>query len=476
MAMKKTSEMPVSRLEKPIEVPIISEEITSSGNNTEVFGDNPGMDTPFTDPSLDDEFSMMQSMKDAQLNLDESPAMRHLTGTKTSIIYFNQVRPKVNDDMSNITSPSDVNGTKYNRIDNMILNTDSELSTSFEFEEGVPNNEITATGLLYPGFQPFPGDLFYVGERTGVNVLYIIQEVEPIGAFENTAFKVTFKKHYDQFNPEQMTNLIEGYYVFNFEAVGTGERTIVKKTIYDVYRKVKEMSAAISKEYLDRFYDMNKNVIRWHRKIEKDSHDYLNLSNIEMLNMVDEESPVRYNDIFDPYIMKFLANDEMKDSLVYKGYSVSPITPAWMGEDFDEKYKKTIYYAIQHRKPKLITSRYFRVKEFVSKSLRDLTYRDWFYIEMSQKDVDIIKAYPEKLIENIITNSRYTLEHDSADLMKYNIIIDFINNKKFVPTVEDLEKFIDEIEIIPDDELFGTGPLLLYMCTFFENLILRKTY
>ena len=65
----------------------------------------------------------------------------------------------------------------------------------------------------------------------------------------------------------------------------------------------------------------------------------------------------------------------------------------------------------------------------------------------------------------------------SGKVSEINTKIDSISSQiSNINLSGDLEKFIDEIEIIPDDELFGTGPLLLYMCTFFENLILRKTY
>lgn len=472
--MKKFSDLPVSQLEKPVEVPEISETSTASGNNTEVIGDNPAMETPFTDESLDQEFSMMESLKESQLNLDSTPATRHLAGTKTSIVYFNQVSPKVNTDIANITAPNNINGTKFHRIDNMIINTDSELSTSFNIEDGVPGNEITATGLLYPGFQPYPGDLFYAVTTIGKGVLYLITNVEPITALDETGFRVSFQKHYDQFNPEQMTNLIEDYYVFNFEAVGTNERTVIKKTVYDIYQKVKETSKLVSEEYLNRYFDLGRNIIRWKRKVDDDSHEYTDLGNqSSMMNIGTQD---KYEYIFDSYIMKFLNNDVMKDSILYKGYSVCPTTPIWMGDDFDDKYRKTIYHAIQQRKPKLIKLRYLTVQEVVSRTLRDVSYRNWNYVDMSSKDVNSIKAYPEKFIENIVTNKEYTVEHDNPDLLKYNTIIKFVNNEKYIPTVEDLDNIVDGIEDIPDDELFGIGPLVLYMCAFYERLILRKSY
>ena len=58
---------------------------------------------------------------------------------------------------------------------------------------------------------------------------------------------------------------------------------------------------------------------------------------------------------------------------------------------------------------------------------------------------------------------------------KYNMIIQFVNNKKYYPDMETIDSFIDEIEFIPDDELFGAGPLILYILDYYIDSIETKS-
>ena len=109
MAIKKKSDMQMSQFEKPITTPEISQESTASQNNDDIFDhSDPKQDTPITDPGLEQELHILQDLKEAQLNVtDSSEAIRHLAGTKTSVIYYNQVQLQVNGDTINVTSGTD---------------------------------------------------------------------------------------------------------------------------------------------------------------------------------------------------------------------------------------------------------------------------------------------------------------------------------------------------------------------------------
>ena len=117
MAIKKFSDLPISDLEKPIQTPTISPESTDSGNNDEFFEkDNPKIDTPYTDPSIDEEMKALQRLKESQLSVSSSEAIKHLAGTKTAVIYYRQIELKVDRDTINVTSGTDPeNKTRYAR-------------------------------------------------------------------------------------------------------------------------------------------------------------------------------------------------------------------------------------------------------------------------------------------------------------------------------------------------------------------------
>lgn len=475
MAIKKKSDMQMSQLEKPIATPEISQESTASGNNDDIFDhSNPKEDTPVTDPGLHRELEILQDLKEAQLDVtDSSEAIRHLAGTKTSVIYYNQVQLQVNGDMINITSGTDAeNKTRYNRIDNMIINTDSELSSAFDITDGVAKNEITSTGLIFPGFTPFPGDLFYVNEKIGRGVLYKIINVEPLAQIIDTGFKIEFQRHYDQFEPEQLENKVDRHFIFNFEAVGTNKSVVLERSIYDMYRNLKDAFSKVSEEYMHRFYDKNKNIICWKRLVEPDTPDFKYLQN---LNFQPVESHVE--NTFDPYIMRFFAKTGLQSRLTYRRYSVYPESPFNENEVFDKIYRDSVFYAIHARKPGVIKEIYTVARRFQTKSLREQAYKGWFYFDVtrSPEDPNHVKIYPDNLVSRIATNSVYTREHDNLDLLKYNMIIQFVNNKKYYPDIETIDSIIDEIEFIPDDELFGAGPLILYILDYYIDAIETKS-
>ncbi|MBO4734848.1 MAG: hypothetical protein J5614_00490 [Paludibacteraceae bacterium] len=475
MAIKKKSDMQMSQFEKPITTPEISQESTASPNNDDIFDhDNPKEDTPVTDPGLKDELKILQNLKEAQLNVtDSSEAIRHLAGTKTSVIYYNQVQLQVNGDTINVTSATDAeNKTLFNRIDNMIINTDSELNAAFEINDGVAKNEITSSGLIFPGFTPFPGDLFYVNEKIGRGILYKIINVEPLAQVIDTGFKIEFQRHYDQMQPEQLENKVERHFVFNFEAVGSSKSVVLERSIYDVYRKIKEAFTKVSEEYTHRFYDKNKNIIRWNRLVEPDLPDFKYLQN---LNFQPVEPHVE--NTFDPYIMRFFAKTGLQSRLTYRRYAVFPESPFNENEIFEKIYRNSVFYAIHARKPSVIKEIYTVTKRFQTKSLREQAYKGWYYFDVSRslEDQNHVKIYPDNLVSRIATNSLYSKEHDNLDLLKYNMIIEFVNNKKYYPDMETVEAFIDEIEFIPDDELFGAGPLILYIFDYYIDSIETKS-
>lgn len=470
MAIKKIGSLPVADSERPISVPKMPSESTASGNNTEVIEAGTKPDIPHTDSSIDKELGLLQDLKNSQFKIQGSPAIKHLSGTKTEVIYFNQVSPKVDTDAVNVSSIDGVNDTKFNRIDNLIINIDSELSSSYTVDEGMPKNEITSTGLLFPGFRPYPGDLFYVTEKIGKRVCYKVTSVEPITSLEETGFKIEFIKHYDQGSPENLTSRVQEYYVFNFEAVGTGNTVLLQRKVYDTYVKLKECFELVSEEYLRRFYDKSKDIIRLKIKEESD----LSLTGI----YGGYKPPEKYKEVFDPYIVKFLQNNLLRNSLVYRGLTVYPVTPPTTNDNFDNAFHNTIYNAVIRRKPSLIKNRYPTVLYFETyNSIRNLIYRGMYYIDYtenrSEKYVDI---YPENFVEKVCLNTKYDKQHDKLENLKYNWLIEFINNKKYQVSISDAEAFIEDVDIIPDNEFFGIGPILLYALSITQDYILKKNY
>lgn len=483
MALVKKTNMATIPVEQPLVDPIISPIPTGSGTNIEPISQTPNEISPLG-TVVDSELSVLQDLKNAQLDIGTSPAIKHLAGSKTRVIYFNQMEPKQSNDVVNVVNPSAVNNTKYNRIENFIIITDSEINSSFQVEDdGVVNNEQTSSGLVYPGtVQPYPNDLFFVYEDMEHVVLYRITAVTPIYNSAETGFKIEFMKHYDQFDPDQMTNLISGYYVFNFEAVGTGNKSVLEKTMYASYKMVTDIFNTMSEEYTSRFFNRDKNIIKLDYEVPKAS-DILQFVDMgkplqsqvsEMLLSADTNGVMH---IFDPYVIEFFGKAFEKSKVQHKGYSIYPIMPVWIDDAFKQTYKFTIYNAIVRRNPELIKYPYVYPIKFQKRTIRDCIYDGWYYFEpITAFGENCIDIFPPNFINRIKSNTPYSATFDDVKYLKYNVIISFMNKKDYVPTVDELKPFIDSVELMSDVELYGIGPLILYMCTYYQDLIQRKTY
>lgn len=473
--IKKEDMLKISE-EPKLSTPVVSQTPTGSGTNTEpILRDN--SEVSYTSPMVDAELAAIQVLKNSQLSLVDSPAAQHITGMKTRVIYFNQVTPKANNDVISISSPGDTNHTKYNRVENLIITTNSELSLSFAQSEGDVSSATTASAVIYPGtVRPYPNDLFYSYEQTR-GVLYRVTSVTPIYNTPETGFNIEFEKHYDQFDPDQLTNLVEGYYVFNFETLGTGGNTILERSMYDIYRVIDKSFKEISEEYTNRFFDKQKNTIYYHHVYSKTPTEFISMG--EPPDTLVSSSSVQDRDIkiLDPYVITFFAKAFENQKLISKNYSIYPITPIWIDKEFDDIYKFTIFNAIKCRDIRYLKYYYQLPVRFQKRTLRDITYDGWYYFEpigmFGERCIDI---YPPSFITRIIENTLYTITYDKPEHLKYNTIIRFMNIPDYIPTVQEIETYMRDIAFMPDSEFYGTAPLILYMMNYTKNLITKKTY
>jgi hypothetical protein len=422
---------------------------------------------PIFDASVDTELNMLQSLKQSQLNL-QSPLIRHLAGTKNKVVYYSQATNGFNNDNLNVTSPSPINRTKYNRIDNMIIITTEELSQSFTIEDdGLANNEITASGFMFPGTDPKSGDMFYMQEIDNNGILYYVTTVEPITALDKTGWQIQFAKHYDQFEPHQLDHLVSGYYIFNFESVGTDTRVVYEHTVYNTHQYITQFFNELSNEFLRRFFDGSRNIIVYH----------YNDSSIYMDENFLFPKGIFTKNIFDPYLIEFFAKAFNAQRLMYRGYNIFPINPIWIDEDsFNTAYKYSLFNALIKRNSDLITYRYYYPTQFKSTNIKDLSYEKWWYFELLPlTNLGCITIYDNEFIQRIKSNTPYAYNDPHSPNIKYDLIINFINNLDYVPSIHDFKLFKD-IDLMDDTELYTMGPLLLYICNWYIHLIGQKTY
>jgi hypothetical protein len=409
---------------------------------------------------------MLHTLRQTQLDL-QNPLIRHLTGTKNRVIYYSQANIGFNNDNINVTAPSPVNKTKYNRIDNMIIITTDEISQSFSIEdEGLANNEITAAGFMFPGTDPKSGDMFYMHELEDKGILYYITSVEPIVALDKTGWQIQFAKHYDQFEPHQLEHLVAAKYVFNFESVGTDTRIIYEHTTYRTYQYVQQLFTHTSNEFLRRFFDSSHNIILYH----------CNSPALYIDEYFTFPRGLYARDIVDPYIIEFFNTAFDSQKLIYRNYCVYPTIPIWIIEDtFKTAYKHSLFNALVKRNVKLMTHIYHYTRQFKAITIKDLAYDKWWFFDMlSLPNAGCITVHSDDFLSRIITNTLYD-STDNAATISFNMIINFINNPNYIPSIRDFELF-EDIDLMDDDALYMIGPLLLYICKWYICLMGKKTY
>ncbi len=472
--IRKISELPVADIEKPMPTPVIKPlEENHKAKNQEVFTDKKAL-TPIVNKSLEEEMRALNTLKDAQSNL-QGEVFRHIQGTKNTVIYFNQVVVKANDDVMNATGPNDTNATKYNRIDNMVIMFPEEVSPNFEGgDDGIVKNDLEGRGTMVPGFTPYVGDLFYSKEQKELGTLYQVTSVEPMSTYSESAFNITFTKYYDQFSPEQMIDKISNYYVFNYDAVGTKASKVLERSMYEVYNAAIEAYRRISSEYLSRYYNRIKNIIFFNENTSyEEKADYSGMSDAQkVLHGLFWDI-----NVVDPYVIKFLGITLFaRHPLEYKSFTINPYFPLTLKSDihWENKYKYSIYSAIQLRDKSYIHYRYFYPEKYYPSSLKDMSYKDWCFFDLRESKTEAcVDFYPQNLLSRIINNVEY-LPKDKD--YRYNPIIKFFNIEGYIPSLEEFNAMYDKIEFADYSSFYGAAPLLLYLSAYFQELIQQNEY
>jgi hypothetical protein len=361
----------------------------------------------------------------------------------------------------------------------MIILTEEELQDNFTVEEGHVDNPIQSTGVMYPGLTPKTGDLFWLNDIGGKGILYIISSVSPITTLEFTGFKIEFQKNPDQLSPEEMVNLVRDYFVFKFENVGTDRVTILQHTVANLYDKVTQLYRSVTDEFISRFFDKHRNIIRIHYTAPQEAaieSSFVTLGDEDKFSCAESDIiPSLSRDIFDPFVMEFISQTFVEEKLQYGGYSVFPVNPVWIGEDFKKVYKNSIYNAFSHRRPDIIKYYYHYPILFNATTLRDLAFENWYYFDlMANEDPRCVNIFPPGFVARIKGNTPYDENYDEKTLLKYNIFIKFANIKDYLINEKDILPFMKDIDLMDDTEFYGIAPLLLYVCYHFRQTVNKR--
>jgi len=422
----------------------------------------------YTDKVVDAEIKLLSEIRDNQSDLTQDYVRLH-PGIKTQVIYYNQITHP-SDDVINRDAPSAISGAKYDRIDNFIILIDSELSTSMEHEEGIDTTvEMTATTL--PGtVKPYPNDLI-IFKTFKTDTLYRVTLIEPISPDPNTGYKLTFEKHRDQFTENQLTKLVGDYYIFLFDNVGTQKTTLLKNSLYKYHKNITDTTAILSEYYIDKYYDNSLNIIRC-CTIPADSDKF---ADFILFNKEDRRFfPQHMITIFDPFLTYFINNNCDSIQLKNQDVNIYPVVPTYMDEDFKLKYNKTIFKALERRNPKMLILKYLYPMRFQTTSPREYTYKGMYFIEyLSAQTLGCVDLYPDSFCNRIISNNQYSDITSNIIDKKYNIIINYLNNKDYIISEQEFE-FLKSIPETDDINMYELIPMFLFILKSYDNIILER--
>ncbi len=159
-----------------------------------------------------------------------NPLVQHREGIKSSVTYYQSIA-EAND--SDTTNTSDLSGnvaSRYNKIENMIVYFNDALDPEFTLEK---LNTITSTGSIYtvPGpMIPKAQDMIHL-KTTDIDITLKFTSIAPMIHSQDSGYQVEVET-YTIGIPEELSDRIEGEFVFDFVNIGTHKTTIIEKSIW----------------------------------------------------------------------------------------------------------------------------------------------------------------------------------------------------------------------------------------------------
>lgn len=322
---------------------------------------------------------------------------------------------------------------RYNLIKNAsIFGNGIKIEQTLEIGQvGLESGPIELEFYVLPDtFIPYPED-FLIIPHSGKDHLFKVTEVNP-DTLENGAnfYKINIKYWTRTTISDINKQVVEDYeMVVNY--VGTGYKSVIKSSEYDLINKLDDILSRLFKYYNDLFF---KEKVQCYVCF-KHTGAYF----------------------YDPYLFEFIIKNNIftnTGSYVYIGQSIE------LPGTFGFKYDKTFYRAIEECNMKYFKSNMTCGKR-ITQPFTLFTSRpeEYYYIDYEAPGFydDQMSVIDPDLVAAINNNKLFDNDHNKA---LYNIIIKYFNNGTI--TLCDIDAF-ETINELDSEYLYYAIPMVMYI-------------
>lgn len=366
------------------------------------------------------------------------------------VTYFNQKLDTNNDSHINTNDMNQIDPEykRYNRIDNFVvlfpdvLNLDTvKTDTSFlSAEKG-------SIVILPNTIAPFPNDIFLL-EKVSGNTLYRITEVESSIVEDYPSYTLNFEVLEEDVDLDNnlMTNLVIGHYVFSYNHIGTGFRSVFKKSEYENITMLRDLYHYMGNIYRENFYDNKLNSFFLYYEKENGDKTIKEFIDADGSPFI---SPY-YGDydgktFYDPELINFIVNNE-----IFKYLDGEKLVIPTVYHDIRSKnsfYNKTIFYSMETKNKKIPYKYQMPIELYYGTPGFSPVIRKKIILKhVSSISNGIYSFFPPQLMDSIESFQENTNHRDSfydhIYLLLNEITAHYLNNVN--TTIDDKLKFLYE--------------------------------
>lgn len=347
---------------------------------------------------------------------------------------------------------------RYNVIHNMYLYGLERIGVSLENGDfGLESGEISGNALILPHtIQPYPGDYFTINT---VSKKYLFKVIEvQADTFDNGGNYWTINYKLDRNDDRDIKDLVVEEYEFYEGNVGSAYNPIIKKTKWDLAKRLDDLLVILIKHYKSLFYN---------NKVQ--TYTYSN----KLLRLSSGKADTEY--LYDPYLIEFIKDNKILnndgDKYIYIGRATR------LHHSFSIRYAKSIWAILESKELDNLDgctiSSYAKYIDDKS-TIFQTRYEDYFELlyETKPSHIDnrqLVQILDPQVIGHIKENQLF--EYDNYN-SRYNILIKYMNNSKL--TIDDIICFekIDE-DYMYDDSNYFLIPMIIYCIKYYINNIIK---
>lgn len=347
-------------------------------------------------------------------NAQNNSYTRFMENAPVFVTYYKQSRTETTTDkgFGNVNTNIGISGKRFNKIEHVPLYGVDKSSFNLDMEEiGLKGSYHSEANMVLDCIEPIAEDYFTFEFNDG-KYLFKVINVEIDSIESNNYFKVGFKL--DKENDFEIEKQVVGNYTCIFENIGTEDKSVIKNEDYNKLEQLNAIYLNIVNSYMRAFHNVTANCFTFNDK----KNDKF---------------------IYDPYVMEFIIRNQLfviegsLDSFAYRQVLDLP-------NDFQYRYKHTIYYNFEKKKEFSNNIRLYKIADTLS-----FFYRTGLPYRISELFIDpeeeVIDMYP-------YIHTNFTYEYNGDDII-FNTILKYIgiNNKTKCDGTDDLDDLFAKITV-----------------------------